>query len=349
MDKDRNVKQPIDLTAIWNKMWQHRRTYYKVLPAVLFGTYLLIVCVPRYYVCSVSLAPEANMPSMSGSLGSLASSLGMGGLAKMASSDAISPELYPDVIGSKNFIANLMTVQVHTKEDSTRMSYYVYLRDHQKTAWWNWILGTIGEWIKPATQDSYNGKDELKVFELTKRQSDIFGLVQNKMKCAVDRKTDVVSITFEDQDPLVCATMADATCQRLQEFIIKYRTNKARIDCEYYEKLCAKSKAEYEEALQKYSSYADAHNSTIMASYQAKMESLENDMQAKYNFYTTMSTQQQAAAAKLQEATPAFTVLESASVPIKPAGPKRMFISLAMTMLVFLGMTLKLLLSNKPE
>jgi uncharacterized protein involved in exopolysaccharide biosynthesis len=48
-----------------------------------------------------------------------------------------------------------------------------------------------------------------------------------------------------------------------------------------------------------------------------------------------MNTQMQAARAKLQEATPAFTVIETASVPIKPAGPKRMIISIAMMILSF--------------
>ena len=76
-----------------------------------------------------------------------------------------------------------------------------------------------------------------------------------------------------------------------------------------------------------------------MATYKSKVESLENDMQAKYNIYTTMNTQLQAARAKLQESTPAFTVIESASVPIKPAGPKRLIISIAMMILSFFVLT----------
>lgn len=350
METTKSTNQPIDLAAIWAKVWQHRKTYYKVLPAVLIGTYLLMVCIPRYYRCTVSLAPEANTPSVSGSLGSLASSIGLGSsLAKIASQDAISAEIYPDVIASKNFIANLLTVKVHTRKDTTQTSYYLYLRDKQKDAWWNQIRSAITEWIKPTPKDAYTGEGELSVFELTKQQDDIFGLVQSRTKCVVDKKTDVVAITFEDRDPLVCATMADATCQKLQEFIIRYRTNKSRIDHEYYEKLCAESRADYEQAQHRYAAYADAHKNTILATYQAQMENLENDMQAKYSIYTAMNAQLQAAAAKLQEATPAFTVIESASVPVKPAGPKRMLIALAMTLLVAIFTTLKLLLSSKPE
>jgi uncharacterized protein involved in exopolysaccharide biosynthesis len=141
--------------------------------------------------------------------------------------------------------------------------------------------------------------------------------------------------------------MAEVTCEKLQEFIVKYRTNKARVDYEYYKKLCQESKVEYEKALQEYAASADAHTNMVMATFQAKVESLENDMQAKYNVYTAMNTQMQAAAAKLQESTPAFTVIESASIPHKPAGPKRVIISLFMTILVGFVLTVKILMKKE--
>ena len=341
--------KPLDLGNLIKTLWPHRKKYFRVLPAVLIGTYLLMVCIPRYYRCTVSLAPEASGPSMSGSLGSLASSIGLASsLAKMAGEDAISAEIYPDVIGSQNFIAGLMSERVTTKKGDVDCEYYVYLRDKQKSPWWSAAINAIMEWIKPTPADSYNGKEKISVFDLTKRQKDIFGKVQSNIKCVVDKKTDVVSITVTDQDPRVCAIMADATCRKLQEFIIDYRTNKARIDCAYYRKLVKESKIEYDKALEAYASYSDAHTSSILASYQAHQESLENDMQAKYNVYTAMNTQLQAATAKLQEATPAFTVIETASMPIKPAGPKRMIISIAMMLLAFFVLTGWILAKNSP-
>lgn len=57
---------------------------------------------------------------------------------------------------------------------------------------------------------------------------------------------------------------------------------------------------------------------------------MENEMQLKFNTYSAMRTQLEAMKAKLQEKTPAFTTLQNASVPIKPAGPKRMIFVLGM-------------------
>jgi uncharacterized protein involved in exopolysaccharide biosynthesis len=346
--EDNKDQKPIDVTQIIKKLWPHRKKYYYVLPATLIITYLFTLFVPRYYRCTVSLAPETSGSSFSGSLESLASSFGLGGsLSKLNSTDAIYAEIYPEVVASKDFIVELMSVDVKTQEGDVQCDYYTYLRDHQKTAWWNVVFSTIGELLSPTPQDAHAETEKISVFDHSKQQEMLFQAIQGKITCRYDKKTDIVSITVKDQDPLVCALMAEATCKELQKFITNYRTNKARIDYEYYQKLCEKSKADYEKALQKYAASADANTNTVLATYRAKLESMENDMQAKYNIYTAINNQLQAAAAKLQEATPAFTVIESASIPHKPAGPKRMFTSIAMMMMAFFILTVKLLMKKE--
>ena len=59
-----------------------------------------------------------------------------------------------------------------------------------------------------------------------------------------------------------------------------------------------------------------------------------------------MVTQYQAAKAKVQERTPAFTMIKGAAVPIKPSGPKRMIFVIAMTILAFLGTGFYILLND---
>lgn len=347
MEENKTDNKPIDLIAIAKSLWSQRKVYYKVLPTTLIITYLLMVCIPRYYKCEISLAPETSGTSISGSIESLASSFGLSSLGKLNSTDAIYAEIYPEVVGSKNFIAELMTVDIKTKEGDVACNYFTYLRDHQKAPWWSYIRSFITELFSDTPHDTSSGKEKLSVFNLTKHQEMLFDAVKDKISCKYDKRTDIVYIVVKDQDPLVAAMMAEATSAKLQEFIIKYRTNKARIDYEYYKKLSETAKADYEEALVKYAASADAHTNTVLATYQAKLESMENDMQAKYNIYTAMNTQMQGAQAKLQEATPAFTVIESASIPHKPAGPKRMIMSILMTMLAAFVVTVRLLMKKE--
>ncbi len=347
MEEDKKVIAPIDLAKIFKSLWAQRKVYYTVLPATLVVTYLLMLCIPRYYKCEISLAPETSGTSISGSLESLASSFGLSSLGKLNSTDAIYAEIYPEVVASKNFIADLMTVDIKTKDGDVQCNYYTYLRDHQKAAWWSSVMSYIINLFAAPPKDNYNGKEKISTFNLTKRQEKLFKAVQDKVSCRYDKRTDIVYISVKDQDPQVAAMMAEATSAKLQEFIISYRTNKSRIDYEYYKKLCNTAKEDYEKALVKYAASADAHTNTVLATYQAKLESMENDMQAKYNIYTAMNTQMQGAQAKLQEATPAFTVIESASIPHKPAGPRRMIISILMTMLAGIVVTVKLLMKKE--
>ena len=347
MEDKKDIK-PIDITAIIKKLWAHRKKYYYVLPATLVITYLFMLSFPRYYRSTVSMAPETSGTSISGSIESLASSFGLGGaLGKLNTTDAIYAEIYPEVVASKNFIAELMKVDVMTEDGSVKCNYYTYMRDHQAAPWWMYIVQGIKNIFKKPEPDTYNGRGQLSVFSHTREQGYIFDAIQNSITCSYDKRTDIFSIIVQDQDPLVSATMAEASSRKLQEFIVRYRTNKARVDYEYYKKLCETAKEDYEKALATYAASADAHTNTVLATYQAKVESLENDMQAKYNIYTAMNTQMQAAAAKLQEATPAFTVIESASVPHRPAGPKRMIISIFMMILASFVVTGKILMKKE--
>ena len=142
---------------------------------------------------------------------------------------------------------------------------------------------------------------------------------------------------------MVSKILADSIRQRLQQYITIYRTNKAQADVNYYKRLTVEAKQEYEKVRQSYGYYADANTDVILESVKAKQEDLENDMQLKYNTYSALNTQLQAAKAKLQEKTPVFTVIKGAAVPQKPAGPKRMLFAIGMAFLAAIIITIYIL------
>ena len=218
-------------------------------------------------------------------------------------------------------------------------TYYDYLATKQESPWWSKTMNTVKSWFaeKDTTTNANNNK--VNPFRLTKQQDRFARSIASKVSCTVDKKNYVISISVQDQDPLICATLTDTVQSRLQQFITEYRTSKARKDLEYYQRLCADAKSKYEKVRQTYGSYADANNDVILESYKLKENDLENEMQLLYNNYTALQGQVQQARAKLTLQTPAFTTLQSASVPLKPAGPKRMLFVLGMTVLAFIVIT----------
>lgn len=339
-------RRPIDMGKIVKVILTHRKTYCYVLPIVMVVTYLLMCCMPRYYMSSVVLAPESSDNTSLGSFSSSLASLGLGSLGKLANNDAISPDLYPDLLSSNDFVVQLFPIKVINKDGSINTNYYDYLNHKQKDAWWNKIKGYIMELIDPTPLTNFKGTEKVDIFSMSKKQQDIAAKIKKNINCEIDQKTYAITISVKDQDPKICATIADSTRQHLQNFIIDYRTNKAKNDYAYYNNLCNKAKKEYEEARRKYASSSDANMDVSLTSVRSKIDDLENDMQLKYNIYSSMNTQKQAALAKIQEKTPAFTTLQSATVPIKPAGPKRMLMSIAMAMLAFIVMSVYFLRKN---
>lgn len=179
-----------------------------------------------------------------------------------------------------------------------------------------------------------SGNGEFDPYALSKKDDNICQAIRNNILINIDRKTSVISITVKSQDPLVSKIVADSVRTQLQDYIIQYRTSKARNDMLYFQKLTNEAKAEYVKARREYGSYADANTDVVLESYKAKQEDLENDMQLKYNNYSSMLAQYQAAKAKVQERTPAFTTIQGAEVPIKASGPKRMLFVLGILFLV---------------
>jgi len=321
--------QFIDVKQIVSILWQKRKYYLYVMIISFVLACLWIFPQPRYYDCEVTLAPETNGESLGGGLSSIVSSFGVN-IGDMTGNDAIYPSLYPDLFESPDFLVGLFDIHIKTLEGDVNTDYYTYLKDYQKqnvlTLPFKKISNYISNLIENDDKRAFSLEgSKINSFLLSKKDYLLMEKMKDKISCTVDKRTDVISISVRDQDALVCAMMADSVKEHLQNFIIQYRTSKARQDCAYYQHLTDSAKIEYEEALRLYTEYCDAHKDVILQAYISERDKLENDLSTKYTTYNAFVTQLQAMKAKVQERTPSFTTLKSATVPIKPTGPKRMF------------------------
>ena len=328
MEETKKSTEVIDLRLVAGEIWRRRRLFCKTLPVVFVLSCVYVFSLPRYYTSEVKLAPEMEGSGAGGTLGSIAASFGLD-LSDMQTTDAITPLLYPDLMEDNGFVAGLFSIRVRDVEGEMDATYHDYLRDFQRKPWWGYPVA----WVKgllPRKEDGGGSRGGYDPYYLSRKEDAIAEKVRDNVAISIDKKTGVITINTRAQDALVCRMLADSVKERLQLFITDYRTNKARIDYEYYRRLAADAKRDYEKARQQYASMSDANTRVSLRSVELKMEDMENDMQLKFNAYTTMNTQLQAAKAKVQERTPAFTVVKGASVPVKPAGPKRMLFVLGM-------------------
>lgn len=327
----------IDFGKIYKDLLRHKRLYFIVLPIAFVLAAIYALSLPNFYNCTVKLSPEmSGSKASAGSLASLASSFGVNLGSSGAGTEALFPTLYPDLMNSVDFKTSLFPVKVKREEDNKVFTYYDYLMNEQKVPWWSSAMKGLFSLFGSKKKA---GDAKVDPFRLTKEQTKIVKALNKKVVCAVDKKTMVITINVTDQDPVICATMADTVKTRLQNFITDYRTSKARVDLEYNQKIFTEAKARYEKARRRYAEFADANQDIILESVRQKQTDLENEMQLQYNAYQQVAAQLLAAEAKVQQETPAFTTLQSATVPVLKAGPKRAQMCLIFVFLAFLGVT----------
>lgn len=332
------VKKEIDLTRVIKKVLIKKKSFLIIWVVTFVLSCLFIVCIPRTYTTETKMAPELENSGLGGTIGDLASTFGVD-LGNATTSDAISPLLYPDLMEDNGFVSDMFGVKV-TVDDEDRCfttTYYEYLLKHQKKPWWGEVMSSLKKiFPKKKMKGRISGKENNPYF-FTKTENDVAEIIRSKIKLNVDKQTGVITISVDDQDPVTCKCIADTMRMKLQEYITAYRTKKATIDMVHYKSLENEAKRDYERSVKAYAGLMDSNFDVVLQSVKSRQDDLENDMQLKYNTYTALHTQYEAAKAKVQERTPAFTMIKGAAVPIKASKPKRMLFVLGMLILSTFG------------
>lgn len=125
--------------------------------------------------------------------------------------------------------------------------------------------------------------------------------------------------------------------EKLQGYITNYRTQKAKQDLEFTEKVFGEARESYYKAQRAYAAFEDANKNIISASYRTEQERLKNEMTLTFNVYNTLAQKLEQDKLRVQEQTPVYTVISPATVPLKPASPKKPLILIGFVFLALFG------------
>ena len=324
----------IDLIGILRKIIGIRKTIYKAAGIGLVIGIIVAISIPKQYTVGVTLSPEMGNTKAGGLSGLAASFLGSG-MAINEGTDALNASLSADIVSSTPFLLELSTMKIPALEGET-MTLNVYL-DEESSPWWSYVIGLPGMVIggvkslftEEESELVPSDKANLGTIELSKKESKKIESLKKKILASVDKKTSMTTVSVTLQNPKVAAVVADSVVRKLQEYIIDYRTSKAKEDCLYLERLFKERQQEYYDAQKKYADYMDSHDNIILQSVRAEQERLQNDMSLAYQVYSQVANQLQVARAKVQEEKPVFAVVEPAVIPLYPSGTSRKIYVLA--------------------
>jgi len=336
-----NEEKEIDLLELGKKLWDKRKFILKVSLIGLIIGIIVAFSIPKEYTTTVILAPEAGSSGGGGNMGALAAMAGIN-LQQGTGRDIISPELYPDIIGSTPFLVGLFDIQVTDKKDEINTTLYDYLKEDQKSTWWSYIISApfkVLELFSSKDKNIVMFHDTVnsRVINLSKDELGIIDAIKGRIDVSVDKKTNVITFNSTMQAAEISASIADTVVSYLQNYIIQYRTQKARKDLAFTEKLYEESKADYYKAQQKYATYSDENLGIVSARYATTRERLQSEMTLAYGVYNQMAQQLQMAKVKVQDTTPVYTIIQPAVVPLVPAKPNKKLIVIGFIFIAGIG------------
>ena len=264
----------IDLMDILRKIIGIRKKIYKAAGIGLIIGIIIAISIPKQYTVEVTLSPEMGSTKGGGLSGLAASFLGSG--ATMSDgTDALNASLSADIVSSTPFLLELSVMEIPASENK-KMTLNTYL-DEESSPWWSYIIGlpsmVIGGvkslFIKE-DEETISDRGNQGTIELSKKESQKIETLKKMIIASVDKKTSMTTVAVTLQNPKVAAVVADSVVGKLQEYIINYRTSKAKEDCIYLERLFKERQQEYYVAQTRYADYMDSHDNIILQSVRAE-------------------------------------------------------------------------------
>ena len=312
----------LDIYEILETLWKSRRN---IIISCLVGAVLgvgIAFSIPATYKSSVSFAPETEQSIGSG-VSSIASMMGVN---LDNSVDAISVDMFPDVIYSTPFVFELFSLPIETK-DGLKTDLLDYLKNHQKKAWWGYVIEAPFKalyWVINLGKEEVESEGaELDMRQLPKIEREIIKGFPEVASIEINKKTGKIDRSVITQDPLVSAELLDAIIENLKAYMTSYRTSKERQDVENLEQIYEQRKQEYYAAQKEYADFVDGNKNLVKLIAQAEQLKLQQEMQLAYQVYSQVATQLEGARIKEQQSKPVFFVIEPVAVPVKKHAPSK--------------------------
>lgn len=346
-NKEKYKNDGIDLLDVITKIWDNRRTIIIYMSIFLVLGMVILLFSPKKYRSEITLVVETS--SSSTGLSSLIQQFGLSGLnVDKKGKDALSPELYTDVIQSIPFLLDVMKQKVTVSKCDTMMTVAEYLENRTRPSplavIYSYTVGLpsrifsssknepliIKSRSDTAVSDTDTALTSDSTFDpiiLSERDANIADALSSCIKTDDDfKKTNKFIITVEMQDPLVVAQVTSYVVKSLTKHIINYRTKKAKTDLEFVAARTKEAEENYIKTQQALASFKDRNKNVVLTTVQSQQDKLEAEYDLAYTMYNTLSTQLEQAKIKVQDETPVFNVVNPAQIPLTKSKPNPLFI-----------------------
>ena len=350
----------MDIKTILKQIYRGRKTIYYALAIAFVLAVFLVIITPRKYDTKVLLLAESNAKNgASGLLGQLGGMSGINisdliglNLGNSSSNEALTSDLYPDIVESTPFLLDVLQQKITDSGNHKTMTVSEYLKKYSSPS----PTGLLGYLVKKIRGERNNIK-EVKHFrkgiiKLSEEQSDLLKTlsemiqveVQNQGNKLLKRKSKIFSVNVEAQDPLVSALLADSVVNCLKRYVVNYNTQKAQKDLNFIKAQFLDARHNFYTAQKILADYSDSNSNVILASVNIQKERLQKEYNLSASVYTSLAQLLEKAKIQVQNHTPVLTVIQPPVVPLKKSAPKTTLIIIEMLLVGgFVGFSIELI------
>jgi uncharacterized protein involved in exopolysaccharide biosynthesis len=301
-----------------------------MLSAVAFGLVGVVFALSSQneFESKTSLMPE--LQGSGSKLGGLSALAGLAGIevGGAGGTEAVRPDLYPNILQSTTFVLYLLQQTVYSHEYKEKMTVEQYF-DKKNQGIIEKIFGKSGK----KESDLLDPKNESKTLELTKKYESLVKDLNTRVVASVDKKSLIITVSSKMPDPVVAASTVKIAVDYLKEYVTNYRTDKSRKQVKFLANQVAEAKARYQNAEIAVAGYKDRNRFLIMNTAKVEEQRLIADFMLAQTVYNELSKQFEQSKIRVEEETPVFKVLDPAKIPLQKSEPKRSIMVLSFAVL----------------
>jgi uncharacterized protein involved in exopolysaccharide biosynthesis len=274
------------------------------------------------YESKTTLMPELQSSSSLGKMGGLGALAGLAGidLSSMSSTEAVRPDLYPNIIQSGPFVLYLLEQPMYSDKFKKTMSLDQFFIRKNKTI----LSGLFNE--DSTKSFMFDPANISKTLELDKRKEVLIKELNERLTAQIDKKSGLITIISKMPDPVVAASTVKIAAEYLRTYVTNYRTDKSRKQVKFLSNQVAEAKSRYQSAEVALAGYKDRNRFLIMNSAKVEEQRLISDFMLAQQVFNDLSKQYEQAKIRVEEETPVLKILEPAKVPKRRSEPKRSMI-----------------------
>jgi hypothetical protein len=262
-------------------------------------------------------------------LSGLASLAGISLDGSMGGTD-ISPTLYPEIIASVPFKAELAEVLIPYEGKQITFKEYAL---NKKSG----ILASIKKYtigLPGLLLSTFKNKDSIppsslngqKVMVVSNDDYEFYKNFDQYISINVDLKEGFIELNISYDEPLRTAILAQKAQEILQKKVIEYKIKQAKEVLKYTQEQYDLKKALLYNAQANLAGFKDRNIFISTSSFQTQLLRLESDYNNANIVYQELAKQVEQSKLQVSKDTPIFSVLKPVVVPNEKSGPKRLLI-----------------------